>query len=69
MEHSVYTGPARHGTFCGTLVIFITNITSGDLIKTVLLAATGSAVSFIVSFFVKYLFERLKINNGKNKKK
>ena len=60
MEHSVYSGPAKNGTFFGTLTIFLANIGSGDLIKTVLLAATGSAVSFAVSFFLKYLLDRWK---------
>lgn len=60
MEHSVYSGPARNGTVCGTIIIFLTNISSGDLIKTVLLAAAGSAVSFVVSFFLKYALDRWK---------
>jgi hypothetical protein len=58
MEESVYAGHARRGTVGGMLLIFLTNITSGDLVRTVVLAATGAAVSFMVSFVMKWVMER-----------
>jgi hypothetical protein len=60
MEHPVYTEHAKHGTVGGMLLIFLTNITSGDLVKTVVMAATGAAVSFIVSWGMKWLMEKKK---------
>ncbi len=62
MEHSIYNVHARKGTLGGMLVIFLTNISSGDLIKTVVLAATGAAVSFIVSFLMKCAMDKWKGN-------
>ena len=62
MEHSSYNVHARKGTLGGMLVIFLTNISSGDLIKTVVLAATGAAVSFIVSFVMKCAMDKWKGN-------
>ena len=60
MEHSIYSAHARKGTVGGMLVIFLTNISSGDLVKTVVLAATGAAVSFMVSFAMKCAMDRWK---------
>lgn len=60
MEHSMYNGHAKNGTVGGILLIFLTNITSGDLVKTVVLAATGAAVSFLVSWCMKQVMERFR---------
>ena len=37
------------GTFVGTALCLVPTLTSGEVLRTVLLAATGAAVSFIVS--------------------
>lgn len=60
MENPGAFTQAKHGTAGGFLLVLIANITSTDLIKTILLAATGAAVSFIVSYGMKWLSERLK---------
>jgi hypothetical protein len=41
------------GTAGGTLMIILANITTGDLLKTVLLAALGAVVSFGVSLLLR----------------
>ena len=60
MDQSVYTVPLKNGTITGAILIFFANINSGDIGKTVLLAATGSVVSFLVSFLMKWLGEKWK---------
>ena len=52
--------PAKHGTAGGLCLVLLSNITGGDILKTVILAATGAAVSFIVSFGMKWIGEKLK---------
>ena len=48
------------GTAGGTLLTIFANITSEDVIKTIILAAIGAAVSFTVTIFLKALIKRLK---------
>lgn len=55
-----YMTSAKHGTAGGLCLVLLSNITSGDIVKTIVLAATGAAVSFIVSFGLKWLAERKK---------
>lgn len=55
-----YMASAKYGTAGGTALVFLSNINGGDLLKTMVLAATGAAVSFIVSFALKWLAERKK---------
>ena len=58
MEQPIYNVHAKNGTVGGVLLIFLANITSGDLVKTVVLAATGATVSYLVSWGMKWLMER-----------
>lgn len=60
MEHSTNAIHARQGTVTGMLLVFLANISTGDLTKTIILAATGAAVSFIVSFTLKLIFDQLR---------
>lgn len=55
-----YIAPAKHGTVGGILLVLLSNITGAELLKTVILAATGAAVSFIVSFSIKWIVEKFK---------
>ena len=41
------------GTFTGTLLVLLTQITSPELLKTIILAALGAVVSFIASCIIK----------------
>ena len=44
---------ARAGTAGGTLLTILVNIHSGDILKTVVLAAIGSVVSFSITLLLK----------------
>jgi mannitol-specific phosphotransferase system IIBC component len=44
-------------TMGGTLLVFFMNITSGDLIKTVVLTAIGAIVSFVMSQLIKMVMK------------
>ncbi len=44
------------GTLGGTMLTIIVNLNAEDIIKTCVLAALGAIVSFVVSVFLKRLF-------------
>lgn len=46
------------GTVSGTILSTVAMFDAGDIIKTVILAAIGAAVSFLVSRFLKWLWEK-----------
>ncbi len=46
------------GTVSGTILSVVAMFDAGDIIKTVILAAIGAAVSFLVSRFLKWLWEK-----------
>lgn len=48
------------GTVSGTALTVVVNISSPDILKTVILAAIGAVVSFGVSLLLKELAKRLK---------
>ena len=51
---------AKAGTAGGTIIVILMNITTGDIIKTAILAAVGAIVSFGVSYVLKWVIERRK---------
>lgn len=55
-----FDNTTKAGTAGGTLLTIFANISSEDVIKTVILAAIGAAVSFTVTIFLKALIKRLK---------
>ncbi|RYY49962.1 MAG: hypothetical protein EOO06_05510 [Chitinophagaceae bacterium] len=55
-----YAASAKHGTLGGLCLVLLSNITGGELLKTVVLAATGAAVSFIISYGMKWVAEKMK---------
>lgn len=59
MNHH-FDNTTKAGTAGGTLLTIFANITSEDIIKTIILAAIGAAVSFTVTIFLKALIKRLK---------
>ena len=46
------------GTVSGTILSVVAMFDAGDIIKTVILAAIGAAVSFLVSRFLRWLWEK-----------
>ena len=56
-EHHLNAGTML-GTASGMLLTVLANITSSDILKTVLLAAIGAVVSFLVSLALKNLLGR-----------
>jgi hypothetical protein len=48
------------GTVGGTLFVLLVHISSGEILKTTLLAALGAVVSYAVSWGLKFLVKRLK---------
>jgi mannitol-specific phosphotransferase system IIBC component len=50
---NVFDTTTKTGTAAGTLLTIFANISSEDLLKTVILAAVGAAVSFVVTILLK----------------
>ena len=53
MSEPLFIPGTRVGTAVGAITIFIANIQSADIIKTILLAATGAVVSFFISLLLR----------------
>lgn len=60
MNQQYFDSNTKAGTAGGTLLTILANINSEDLLKTVILAALGAAVSFSVTLLLKLLIKRLK---------
>ena len=60
MHQQYFDNTTKAGTAGGTLLTIFANISSEDIIKTIILAAVGAAVSFGVTIFLKVIVKRLK---------
>ena len=58
MDQLPANGSARAATAGGTLLVLLLQVSSGELVKTVVLAAVGAAVSFGVSYGLRWLVRR-----------
>lgn len=59
MDNTTSNGSStRTGTLGGTLLCLLLQVQAGEVFKTVLLAATGAAVSYLVSFALARLLKR-----------
>ncbi len=56
----LFDNTTKAGTAGGTLLTIFGNIHSQDIIKTVILAAVGAAVSFSVTIFLKFIIKHFK---------
>lgn len=56
MADSLFTGHTKYGTLGGIITIFLININSGDILRTIIFSAIGALVSVLTSFLVKYLW-------------
>lgn len=60
---STESNQSSKGTVMGTVsgtALSVIGISSADIVKTAVLAATGALVSFSVSLFLKWISKRLK---------
>jgi len=57
MNHSDHT---LMGTAGGTFLSVLPNLHSEDVLKTIILAALGAIVSFVISMLLKYLIKKHK---------
>jgi hypothetical protein len=48
------------GTVSGTFLSILPNLHSEDVLKTVILAALGAVISFIITLLLKYLIKKHK---------
>jgi mannitol-specific phosphotransferase system IIBC component len=60
MNDGFITPASKAGTAGGIVIILLVNINSGDILKTITLAALGAVVSFTVSICLKWMIRRLK---------
>ena len=60
MNDASVTPASKAGTAGGILTILLVNIDSGEILKTIALAAIGAVVSFTVSIFLKWLIRQVK---------
>lgn len=58
MADQLFTGHTKYGTLGGIITIFVVNITSGDIVRTIVLTSVGALVSFTISFLLKYCLKR-----------
>jgi hypothetical protein len=58
MADQLFTGHTKYGTVGGIITIFLVNISSGDMVRTMVLAAIGAVVSFTVSLALKYCIRK-----------
>lgn len=56
----MFDNTTKRGTAGGTLLTILGNISSEDVLKTIILAAVGAVVSFAVTFLLKKLLKRIK---------
>lgn len=58
MTDHQFTGHTTYGTLGGIMTILVANITTGDMIRTIILAATGAVVSLSVSLACNYCLRK-----------
>lgn len=56
----LFDNTTKAGTVGGTLLTIFGNISSQDIIKTVVLAGVGAVVSFCITILLKALIKKLK---------
>ena len=63
MNDGFITPASKAGIAGGIVTILLVNINSGEILKTIALAALGAVVSFTVSICLKWMIRRLKKTN------
>ena len=60
MNNNIISTDTKIGTLNGTLLVLLYSISASDIVRSCILAATGAAVSFIVSLMCKWVAEKFK---------
>jgi hypothetical protein len=60
MNDPYFSNSTRSGTVGGLLTVLLVNISSGDILKTIILTAIGAVISFFISFGLKVLLKKWK---------
>ena len=60
LQEMTTSNPTLMGTAGGTFLSVVPNLNSGDVLKTVLLAAVGAIVSFGISMVLKFVIKKYK---------
>jgi len=58
MTDQQFTGHTTYGTLGGVITILVVNISAGDMLRTIVLAAIGAVVSLGVSLVCKYCLRK-----------
>lgn len=56
----VFDSTTKTGTAGGTLLTILANISGQDILKTIILAAIGAVVSFLITLVMKFLVKRFR---------
>ena len=54
----VFDNTTKTGTAGGTLLTILANISGQDILKTIILAAIGAVVSFLITLVMKFLMKK-----------
>ena len=57
----VFDNTTKTGTAGGTLLTIFANISGDDILKTVILAAIGAVVSFLITLLMKFLIKKFRL--------
>ena len=60
LTNHLFNMDTRMGTWSGTLLVVLATISAGEFMKTMILAAVGAVVSFMVSWLLKWSVSRYK---------
>ncbi|MFT3910941.1 MAG: hypothetical protein QM737_16095 [Ferruginibacter sp.] len=59
MNNNIISTDTKIGTLNGTLLVLLYSISAADIIRSCVLAATGAAVSFVMSLFCKWAWKKV----------
>ena len=62
MNHHTFDNDTLSCTAVGTLLVLLNGISAAELLNTVVIAATGALVSFIVTICCKFIWHKIKEN-------
>jgi hypothetical protein len=66
MNNYITDADTRTCTITGTLLVIVCKIDTTQLISTVVVAGTGAIASFVASVCCRYVWNRIRRQDGKN---